>query len=163
VEDKNPQLELATSLADKKDYANALDLCEAFIVANPASADGFRTRSHIYRRMGDYIRAIDDRTEGIQRSRKPHDYFFRGWWNLDSDNLTAAIEDLTAVLRLGDELDIHHYDESAFFFRSVAFLRSGRYEEALVDSENVRDDFLIYLRSGEVSKAQVVREAISRK
>jgi RHS repeat-associated protein len=66
-------------------------------------------------------------------------------------------------LRQCNPIDIHHYDEIAFFFRSLSYLRPGRYDEALLDSQNVRDDFLMYIRSGQVSKAQVVSEAKSKR
>lgn len=143
-------------------YAKALELCSEYINANPESPDGFRTRSHVYGLMGDFSHAIEDRSKALEQSVDLSDFFFRGWWNLECNQLEAALSDLTAALSLGRELNAHEFDQSAFFFRSVVHLRMENYSAALADSEKVGDDYLIYLRSGGISKADVVTEATSK-
>jgi tetratricopeptide (TPR) repeat protein len=160
MDESRPELETALLLARNKDYSTALDLCETSIASNPSSAAAFRTRSQIYRRMGNFNGAIDDLTSAIERAgEQPRDYLFRGWYNLENGSLSNAIEDLTKAINLGDELNTEYYADLAYFFRSLAFLRTGRFDEALADSEYVRDDWVMHLDCGEVSKAQVVRDA----
>jgi tetratricopeptide (TPR) repeat protein len=164
MNDNKDVLEEARAASHEKDYPKALEICSVFIEAHPDSPDGFRTRSDVYGLMGDFVHAILDRTAALKRDRgSPDDFFFRGWWNLEINELDAALDDLTRALRTGEKSGIHHFDEIAFFFRSLTYLRLGRYDEALADAQNVRDDFLMHIRSGQVSKAQVVREANSKK
>ena len=80
----NDVLEKAREAGREKRYQEALEMCLTFIEANPELPDGFRTRSHVYGLMGDFVDAISDRTTAIQRDRGvPEDFFFRGWWNLE--------------------------------------------------------------------------------
>jgi tetratricopeptide (TPR) repeat protein len=158
------QLDEAYSLAaDRKDYAGALLACEAIIQANPELTAPLRKTAQIYAHKADFRQAVDEMSSVIQKGRaEPGDYFFRGWWNLEDDNASDAIEDLTEAIERGKQLSDDYFRESAHFFRAVASLRLGRYADALGDCQHVRDDFLIYLRSGQVSKAQIVSEAKSK-
>jgi len=165
MNDINKQLDEAYSLAaDRKDYAAALSACDAIIQAHPELIAPLRKKAQIHAHQADFRQAIDEISSVIEKGpAEPRDYFFRGWWNLEDNNVDDAIEDLTAAIQLGEQLSDDYFTESAFFFRSLTHLRLGRYDEALEDSQNVRDDFLMYIRSGQVSKAQVVREATSKK
>lgn len=157
------QLDEAYSYAKKDDYAKALELCNAVIEAHPLLTDGLRERASIYSHMGDFNRAVADITNVIeQEPDEPGHYFFRGWWYLDSGNAAQAVEDLTKALALGKKND-HYHDQSAHFFRAAALLRLKRYDEALADCQHVQDDFLIYIKSGKISKADIVREATAGK
>lgn len=165
MEDIKKKLNEAYSLAEKKDYAKALEMCNAVIAAHPSEFDGLRERAAIYSHMNDLNRAIADISTVItQGSHEPMDYFKRGWLHLDNDNPVQAAEDLSKALEIGEENDFHYYDESAYFFRSLAFLRLQRWDEALADCEHVRDDFLIYIKSaGKITKADVVQQAMASK
>ncbi len=164
MNDINKQLDEAYSLAaDRKDYAAALSACEAIIQAHPELTAPLRKRAHIYALKADFRQAMDEMSSVIQNDRaEPGDYFFRGWWNLEDDNTVDAIEDLTKAIELGEQLSDDYFTENAHFFRAVASLRLGRYPDALADCEHVRDDFLMYLRSGQVSKLQIVTDATSK-
>jgi tetratricopeptide (TPR) repeat protein len=163
MEEIKRQLDEAYSYARKNDYAKALELCNAVIEAHPSLPDGLRERASVYSHMGDFSRAIDDITDVMaQEPDNPSDYFFRGWWHLDSGNPAIAVEDLTKALALGDKNN-HYHDQSAHFFRAVALLRLQQFDEALADCQHVQDDFLIYMKSGRISKADIVREAAARK
>lgn len=156
----NDKLKLALEAASEKAYTKALELCDDYIQTYRESPDGFRTRSQVHSMMGDFSGAIEDRTKAMELGTlEPGDFFFCGWWNLELNQLDAALKDLTDSLKLAEQLDTHEFDQSAFFFRSVTYLRMRRYSEALADSEHVGDDFLIYLRSGRISKADVVQQA----
>lgn len=164
--DVNKQLNEAYSVAaDKKDYAKALELCNSVIKAHPSLPDGLRKRAAIYAHMGDLDSAIADMTDVIkQNPDEPGNYFFRGWWYLDSSNAAQAVKDLTKAIALGAKHDLHYHDQSAYFFRAAALLRLRRYDEALADSQHVDDDFLIYTKSlGRITKADIVREATAGK
>ena len=128
------ELDDAYSLARSEDYARALEICDSYVKSNPGLPDGFRTRSKINARKGDFSDAVNDITNAIHKGEpEPADYFYRGWWNLENADLSASIEDLTVAITLGEQLDFHYYDESAFFFRSIAYLRSSRFDDALSD------------------------------
>lgn len=153
------QLDEAYTAAKKKDYSKAFAICNAVIQAHPSPPDGLRKRAAIYAHKGDLALAIGDMTTVIeQEPDQPGDYFFRGWWHLDNGDAVKAEKDLTKALDLGAKND-HYHDQSAHFFRAVALVRLKRYDEALADCGHVRDDFLIYIKSGKLSKADVVREA----
>jgi tetratricopeptide (TPR) repeat protein len=163
MDNMTKELDEALSFARNEDYVRALEICDLSVKSNPDLPDGFRTRSQIYARKGDFGDAVNDITNAILKDEPaPADYFFRGWWNLENTDLSASIEDLTAAIALGEQLDFHYYDESAFFFRSIAYLRSSRFDDALSDCNHVRDDFEMYLHSGQVSKVQIVSEAKSK-
>jgi len=57
---------------------------------------------------------------------------------------------------LGAASNFHYYDESAYFFRAAALLQLGRFAEALSDCKVVRDDFLVYTKSGQLSKSEIM-------
>lgn len=164
MKDINKQLDEAYSLAaDRKDYSAALSACDAIIQAHPNLLAPLRKRAQIYAHQADFRRAIDQMSEVIDKGpAEPGDYFFRGWWKLEDDNAGDAIDDLTNAIEIGDQVRDGYFTESAYFFRAVANLRRGLYDDALADCGQVRDDFLIYLRSGQVSKASLVREAESK-
>jgi tetratricopeptide (TPR) repeat protein len=161
LNDVNRELDEAYSLAaDRKDYAGALSVCEAIAQAHPELMSPLRKKAQIYAHKADFKQAIVEISSVIKRGpAEPGDYFFRGWWNLEDSNASDASEDLTKAIELGKQLGDDYFTESAYFLRSVADLQQGRYEDALIDSDHVRDDFLIYLRSGQVSKATIVSEA----
>ena len=164
IDELQKQLDQAYSkAADQKDYATALSMCEALIRAHPESVPVLRTRAQIHAHKADFGQAVQDITTAIEKGpAEPGDYFFRGWWNLEAENELNAIEDLTHALRLGEDLKSDYFCESAHFFRAVAAARLGRYDQCLADCEHVRDDFLMYLKAGQVSKQQIVREAYSK-
>jgi tetratricopeptide (TPR) repeat protein len=164
MDDINKQLDEAYALAaDRKDYAAALSACEA-IQAHPGLTAPLRKRAQIHAHKADFRQAIDEMSSLIQKGApEPGDYFFRGWWNLEDDNVSDAIEDLTEAIALGRQLNSNYFTESAHFFRAIASQRLGRYAQVLDDCKNVRDDFLIYLRSGKVSKEEIVKEAEAKK
>lgn len=164
MEDIERQLGEAYALATKKkDYDKAFAICNAVIQAHPSPPDGLRKRAAIYAHKGDLALAIGDMTKAIkQEPDQPSDYFFRGWWHLDNDDAANAVRDLTKALDLGAKND-HYHDQSAHFFRAVALLRLKRYDEALADCQHVQDDFLIFIKSGKITKADVVRDATAGK
>jgi tetratricopeptide (TPR) repeat protein len=165
MNDINKQLDEAYSLAaDRKDYVAALSACDVIIQAHPELIAPLRKKAQIYAHKGNFKQAIDEMSNVIQKGpAEPGDYFFRGWWNLEDDNATDAIEDLTKAIELGEQLSDDYFRESAHFFRAAAAARLGHYEQSLADCEHVRDDFLIYLKSGKVSKEQIVREAQAKR
>jgi tetratricopeptide (TPR) repeat protein len=157
------QLDEAYSYAKNSDYDKALELCNEVIKAHPLLTEGLRERASIYAHMGDFKRAVTDMTNVIaQEPDNPSHHFFRGWWHLDGGNAAQAVEDLTKALALGGKNN-HYHDQSAHFLRAVALVRLKRYDDALADCQHVRDDFLIYIRSGKVSKADIVQQATAGK
>jgi tetratricopeptide (TPR) repeat protein len=165
MEDVKKQLDEAYSVATKKkDYDKAFAICNAVIQAHPSPPDGLRKRAAIYAYKGDLDLAIGDMTKAIEQGpSEPGDHFFRGWWHLDKGDAARAVKDLTKALELGEERNFHYHDQSAHFFRAVALLRLQRYDEALADCQHVDDDFLIHIKSGKITKTDIVREATAGK
>ena len=163
LNDIDKQLADAYSLAaDHKDYSAALSACEAIIEAHPELTAPLRKKAQIYAHKADFRKAIEEITRVVEKGPPaPGDYFFRGWWNLEADKARDAIRDLTKAIELGEQLSDDYFTESAHFFRAAASLRLRHYSDALADCRHVSDDFLIYLRSGPISKAQIVSEAMS--
>jgi tetratricopeptide (TPR) repeat protein len=164
MEDVKKQLDEAYALATKKSYDKAFAICDAVIQSHPSPPDGLRKRAAIYAHKDDLALAIADMTKAIeQEPGEPGDHFFRGWWYLDKGDAARAVKDLTKTLELGEEKNNHYHDQSAHFFRAAALLRLKRYDESLADCQHVQDDFLIYIKSGKISKADIVREATAGK
>lgn len=163
MNDIDKKLDEAYSLAaDRKDYPAAFSACDAIIEAHPDLIGPLRKRAQIYAHKADFAQAIHEMSTVIQKGpAEPGDYFFRGWWNLEESNENDAIRDLTKAIDLGKQSNDDYFTETAKFFRAVAYLRLGRNQEALADCQHVSDDFLIYLRSGRISKLQIVTEATS--
>ena len=161
MNDISKQLDEAYSLAaDGKDYTAALSACDTIIQAHPQLAAPLRKRAQIYAHKSDFRQAIEEMSGVIQKGHaEPGDYFFRGWWSVEDGNLSDAIKDLTKAIELGEQLGDDYFRESAHFFRAVASLRLRRYQDALADCQHVSDDFLMYLRSGQISKREIITEA----
>lgn len=157
--------ELCDTSVKKGDIETAFNACDSFIAANPSSAYGFRKRAHLYTRRDDFENAIEDMDEAIRIS--PDDsshYFFRGWWKLEKGDFAGAESDQSSALRIESEQASNFVGESAYFFRALARLKQGKFDEALSDSEHVNDDFIIYLKSiGNVTKAEIAKEAARQK
>jgi len=140
-----------------RNYEYALKLCEEVLHDHPFLADALRTRARIFAYMGDLSPAIDDMSTVInQNTREPDDYFSRGRWYLDCGEPVKALDDFTKVIDLGAASNFHYYDESAHFFRAAALLQLDRFAEALSDCKAVRDDFLVYTKSGQLSKSEIM-------
>jgi len=161
--DLQSQLKEAIAAASRKDFDLALTLCGEAIEEFPGLPDGFRTRSQVYRLMGDVGKAIDDRTMAIRIGAESVDYFFRGWWRFDDGDLESALTDLSTAITLEKDSAVHASTESALFFRALTLLRLGRFDDALADCANVRDEFVIYVRGlGRFSKMELVACATNR-
>lgn len=156
------KLDRAYQIASKnRDYEGALQICNQIITENPAMTEGLNTRARIYELMDELEQAISDISAVIEIEPSQPDYYFnRGRWHLAIGRLNEAVKDQTKVLEIGKHNDFHYYDESAFFFRALAFLRLSMFEKALADCVNVGDDFLVYSAGlGKLTKEEVVRGA----
>ena len=153
--------EFCDSALKRGDIEAAFNACDNYISANPLSAKGFRKRAGLHAKENEFEKAIKDIDEAIRiRPDESSYYFFRGWWKVELGDFIGAETDQTSAIKLEDEYSLSSVRESAYFFRAVALLHLGRYEEALSDCKNIRDDFLIYLnRLGKVTKAGIVSEA----
>lgn len=162
MNDVRRKLEQAYEIAsDKRDYQRALQICNQVIIENPATIEGLNTRARIFELMDELAKAINDMSAVIEIEPNEPDYYFnRGRWHLGIGNFDEAVKDQTKALEIGKLKDFHYYDESAFFFRALAFLRLSMFEKALSDCANVEDDFLVYSTGpGKLTKEEIVREA----
>lgn len=160
----NERLKQAVKCSERKNYSEALKLCCEVISEDPSDPSGYRERSHIYALMNQMERAIHDIDHVIRlRPEEPAHYFTRGRWQLDVDEFAQAVKDLTKVIELSVFYGDDYYMEMARFFRAEALLRLGRYEEALADCEQVRDEVQTYIHPRVKSKGDIVEEANARR
>lgn len=155
------ELDVAYDLAVKEgNYEKAFESCDYIIKENPTLPFGLRKRAAIFAKKRDFPKAIYDISEAIKiEPNEPEYYIFRGWWNFEQHLFDESIVDQTKAIDLGNEQMYDAYDEIAYFFRGMAFVKSKRFIEALADFENVRDDFLIYTIEGKQSKAELIKTA----
>jgi len=157
------QLKEAYDLAvTRGDYDQALAICDALLDTDQGSVEVLKTRAQIYAHSGDFHKAIDDVSTIIDSSTSaPDDYFSRARWHIEVGNPAEALDDLNKVIEIGEEFSFHYYTESAFFYRAVAWLRLGHFKEAISDCQHVREDFLVYMRTGKISRADIIRLALT--
>ncbi|MCI5157119.1 MAG: hypothetical protein D3906_01530 [Candidatus Electrothrix sp. AUS1_2] len=157
-------LEQARVFMNKKDYTKAIDLCTSVILYNPDVIDGWRLRSQLYELYCKYELAISDISKTIEFGyEEPADYFRRGRYYLDIQEYKSAISDFTQVIFFSEQSENYYYYESAFFFRAESLLRECRYEEALMDCEQVSDNFSLYIRPNVRSIRDILTDINNKK
>lgn len=158
------KLKQAVKCSEKKNYLEALTLCSEVIADYPNDPTGYRARSHIYALMKEPEQAIRDIDQVIRlKPEEPAHYFTRGRWKLEVSESAQAVADLTKVIELSASYGDEYYTEMARFFRAEALLRLGRYDEALADCEQVRDEVQTYIHPRVKSKADILDEVNARR
>ena len=157
------RLEAARAKTFQREYDEALRLCNEVLEEIPDSTDALRERSFVYRHMRDTRAAAKDLTRLIELgSDEPVDYFDRGDCYIDLGDQEQAIRDLTRVVELGEIHQHRYYTNAAYFFRAYALFAAGRYAEALVDCERLRDGFTFFVGGTVRTKESLTAEIAAR-
>lgn len=160
AEEVKKRLQESYAFAKKDNYEEALKLCNEVIRDHPMRLEGFRTRADIYGRMGDYASESENLHKLVALgSKEPCDYYALGQAELLNGNLESAVEALTKAIKLGDEYKNTYYSGASSFLRAEAFLRMKRYEDALADCDQLKEDYSYYLPSGMKTRVEIIRHA----
>ncbi|MBK7708716.1 MAG: hypothetical protein IPJ30_23915 [Acidobacteria bacterium] len=148
------RLESAISaVIERKDHTAALSICDEVLAENPVSDYAYRKRAWIYSDLGDLEKAVSDISVAIQLNSNQAEYYaLRGRWYFDLGRFQQVILDQTTAIEIELANKSFYFLETAYFFRAASHLSLGHLSEAKADCKHVHDDFVIFTRTGRLSK-----------
>lgn len=158
---ENELQERCDAAVKRGDLEAAFKVCDSFIAADPNSPIGFWKRAALYARKESFNKAVSDVSEAIRLNpNEASYYFFSGWWKFETGDFIGTESDQSIAISLESEQGLSFVSGSAYFFRALARLKLGKFEETILDAKHVPDDFLIYLHSeGKVTIREIVKAA----
>jgi len=103
-------------------------------------------RRGLSRNLGERKAAIEDMSAAIALNpAEPATLYFRGLFNLEERDFSAAIADLEQAIIYDQELDSKYYAEPARFVIAVASLHLGDFDRALRECEGLKPNTGTYL------------------
>ena len=157
-------LETAFQLAEKEKFKDAIAVCSEVIKKNESSYKAYNKRAHIYARMGEWDKALNDIEKTIELNpQEPAHYFSRARWLINTEKYQDAIIDLTKVIELEKDNKDYYYLESTYFLRSYAFHQVGEFDFAIKDLSRVRHDFSLFFSGRIQSKKELLRTCKMRR
>lgn len=145
MKDVNKLCKHASELADADCYARARETVGKAIDCDPENPLVWNTRSYIHACEGRLEDAVVDLSRSVSLcDYEPHPYFTRGQILLKLGRLKEAIDDFSRVLELCDLYSSDYYRPTAHFFRADAYVRTGKFSEALADCDRVPDGTCIW-------------------
>lgn len=163
MNDLEKELRNALDYSEKKNYPEAIKIFTRIIQEYPDNIEGYRERSYVYALMKEWDKALLDIDKVVSLdSKNAASYFTRGRWFLSTDNAHAAAADFSNVLMIESESGSSYFSETAYFFRSLAYLDMELYVKALEDTSKVRDDFAVYFKGRLRSKREIEDYAKSK-
>lgn len=161
--DIDTTLSQAANFLDKSQYHEAMALLNELVVQHPASALAWSKRGHANARAGHLDAALKDIASAINLSpNEPAYRFTRGMWLVDNLHFAEAVVELNACIDLEAKWNDAYYAETAYFFRAIAHVYLGEYDEALSDCEHLSDDFSFWAINRIYTKAELVDHATRR-
>ena len=155
-------LKSAFYLTEKGKYSEALDVVNDVISERPEWFQGYHEKAKVYARQKLWGYAIELIGEAIRlNEREPMLYFSRARWLIQSRLFIEAIDDLSRLIELEEELNDTYYLEAAFFFRALASSYLGRQKDVLVDCQKVQDGYSTYILGKPHSKDGLVSGAVN--
>ena len=121
----------------------AMSLCQELVAQHPSNANVWRMRAHLYFSDGQLDKAEGDITHALSIDQQSVFFFTRARYRLRMEEFTGVAEDIESALlaekmnEYGDET----YLWELYFFRAEAWIKLGQKNKALVDLNNVPDDF----------------------
>ena len=150
----------ANELASAGKDQEALSVANSLTQQHPAEMRVWALRAYVYALLKDYDAAIADLSNAIAIApMEPSLFFNRGRYEFVLDHFQAAVDDFTSGLELCDYHDNEYYRETLLFMRAEALTRLGKKKEALLDLQQVRDDFTLWT-SQLRTKADLVAECL---
>jgi tetratricopeptide (TPR) repeat protein len=109
--------------------------------------------------LGRHQDALKDISKAVELDpNSAGNYFTRERRYLLSDELQAAVRDLTRAIELEEPEHDRPFSEAARFFRAEAYLRLGRCDLALADCAALPEEFALYVK-GMRSRKDIELEA----
>lgn len=118
--------------------AEALDICTSIIEQHPDSFRAYEVRSSIHRSAGDLDGALADISNVVRlRPDNAAPLFRRGRYQMMKGRNAEAVSDFSKAITL----DSGYFGESLHFYRAEAYLRMGRFSDALEDCRAVSANY----------------------
>lgn len=153
------QLDKASKLFAAGKHAQAIDLYSAVIATDPEEPTAYRERARCHYRMGQLDEALADLSRAIELAPSPGTYFTRGRYCLEASRFHDACADFSNVLELERGREERPFFEAAAFFRAEAHVNLGRFEEALRDCMEIREDFSLYVLGRMRTRNEIIENA----
>ncbi len=154
-------IQTSNSLAAKDRFDEALAICTWLTENKDTEVAGIRQRAAIRQKMRDDDGAIQDLQRVVTLfPHDPGDFYFLGILLLKNGSTADAIRAFSETIRCDAEAGSQYYTDGALLFRAEAYLKSCDYDEAVVDTLNLRSGFKTNIPgSGMRSKEQIFQEA----
>lgn len=154
-------LKKAYGYAEKRQYEEALRICNWLIEEKSTLASGLRERAAVKEHMGAFEDAIKDLRDLISMNTdEPSDYHQLGVLLLVSGNIHEAIDYFSKAIELGERANFNYYTNSSLLHRAEAELRNGNWEKVNLDCQRLPAGYRVYLRGkGIRTREQIETEA----
>ena len=138
------KLEQLAHLVEQCEYDCALKLCDEIIEEDDSVYEVYSERSYMLYQLGRKSEAFLDLQLLMElRPESPSAYLRRAVWNLELGHDLLAIQDLSLVIETEDQ----YFLDAAYFYRSVAYLNTGKKMQALMDCQRLPEDLSFYVRT----------------
>lgn len=160
-EDLDAILRDAYNHACKRDYDDALAICNWLIEDKATEVAGYRQRAAVKEHMADVAGATLDLQNVVSRfAHEPGDFHALGILLLQSGATLEAIDAFGKAIHLGEAVGNRFYTNSSLLFRAEAYLKRTDFGEALADSAKLPGGYKTHIPgSGMRSKEEISSEA----
>lgn len=164
MRDFTPTLEQVKKLIDARQYREAGTILDMIIAEEPNEPLAWRERAFLRHRVKHFEEALSDIEMAIFLDvQEPSFHFTRARWLIDGLRFAEAIEELNTCLDLELSLNHTYYVEACYFFRAIACIYLGLYDECLEDCARVREgDYHFWSLNRLYTKAELIDCATRR-
>lgn len=154
-------LRVAYNHACKRNYDDALAICNWLIEDKDTAVAGYRQRAAVKEHMADVAGATLDLQDVVSRfAHEPADFHALGILLLQSGATLDAIDAFGKAIQLGEAAGNHFYTNSSLLFRAEAYLKRTDFRAALADSARLPGGYKTHIPgSGMRSKEEISSEA----
>ena len=135
----------AKKLAKADNCKMAITLANQLVKENPNEMKVWSLRGYLHARMGKYSLAAEDITQAIAiNAMEPCLFHSRGRYLFSSGDSQAALDDFSRGLELCAHHGDDYYREDLHFWRAEVLIRLDRKKAAIVDLEQVSEDYTMW-------------------
>ncbi len=128
-----------------KKYSSAIDILEQGLSNYPNSEKLYKSIGNVFYTIGEYSEAFKNLDKAIELSQNNISlYFTKAYWEFDIKLYIDSIENFTKIIDANNQFFIG----TAYNYRAMAFIYTGRYEDALRDYNMIPEDHDIGLYKG---------------
>ena len=132
------ELEYIEGLSKRGLHEDAFGLCQKLLDAYPNFYKIYEVRSSIFRRIGDFERAIEDIDQVLRLAPSTAaPYFRKGRYLMLLERYRDAAVEFTNAIKF----DNGYFGDTLLFYRAEALLRVGSYEKCLKDCRGMRSNY----------------------